>query len=90
MTKASAARPVEGRHGQDLGDEYLLYDRQSDQVHVLNGTARVVFLLCDGTRSDAEVAGELATRYDVDPETATADAVRTVEELIRLGFLTRG
>jgi PqqD family protein of HPr-rel-A system len=90
MSNPPAPHPAPGCHGQDLGDEYLFYDRDSDQVHVLNGTAREIFLLCDGARSDEEIARTFAERYDVEAETARADALRTLDELVRLGLLTRG
>lgn len=74
--------------GKDLGDEYVFYDAAGDSVHVLNATARSVYLLCDGTRSIEEVARTIAGEYDVDEETALRDVKDTVARLVELGILS--
>jgi hypothetical protein len=83
-------RPTEGAYGRDAGDECLFRDRDGIRIHVLNRTAREIYLLCDGSRSPAELAGELATRYAVDARTARADVDDLVELLVGLGILSRG
>jgi PqqD family protein of HPr-rel-A system len=82
-------RPIPGAQGTDLGDEYLFYDRERDRVHVLNATAREILLLCDGTRTEEQIARQFAERYDVDPATAATDAQRTLQQLYELGLLAR-
>ncbi len=80
-------RPVAGAQGKDLGDEYLFYDRDHDRVHVLNGTAREIYLLFDGERTEAEVAGTLAATYGIGADLAREDTSRLVEELAGLGLI---
>lgn len=80
-------RQVQGITGRDLGDEYLFYDGAADRVHILNGTARRILLLCDGHRTLAEISDIVAREYTVDRPTALADARETVERLIELGLL---
>ena len=75
------------REGRDLGDEYLFYDRNGDQVHVLNGTARQIFLLCDGARTTAEVA-EVFSKKIPQRESARRDAERIIGELADLGLIS--
>jgi len=88
MTVSSqSCRPKGKVEGRDLGDEYLIYDRPTDQVHVLNGTAREIYLLCDGTRTVEQVVEALVEKYGVDESTASGDTERTLEELIELGVL---
>ncbi|HET9300481.1 MAG TPA: PqqD family protein [Candidatus Polarisedimenticolaceae bacterium] len=82
-------RPAPGTHGRDAGDECLFRDADGMRIHVLNRTAREIYLLCDGSRTPAEVAGELADRYLVDPGTARADVDVLVELLVGLGILSR-
>lgn len=82
-------RPAQGAYGRDAGDECLFRDADGMRIHVLNRTAREIYLLCDGSRSPAEVAGELAERYLVDPGTARADVEDLVELLVRLRILSR-
>ncbi len=87
MPPAPHPRPSGTFDGTDLGDEYLFYDRERDQVHVLNGTAREIFLLLDGSRSEEDVAREVARRYEVDLERAIADVAETLRRLRELGVV---
>jgi len=81
-------RPVSAAQGsRDLGDEYLFYDRNRDQVHVLNGSAREIFLLCDGIRTVAEVAEAFSKQCGADETVARRDAERIIRELADLGLL---
>jgi len=73
--------------GRDLDDEYLIYDRPNDRVHVLNGTARDIFLLCDGKNTAAQIVAKLVEKYGVDETTALEDTERTLGELADLGVL---
>lgn len=81
-------RPATNLLGKDLEEEYAFYDKRGDAVHLLNATAREIFLLCDGSRSAEEVARALAERFGVDDETAKQDASLTINRLIELGILT--
>jgi PqqD family protein of HPr-rel-A system len=80
-------RPKGNAKGQDLGDEYLIYDSSSDDVHVLKGTARDIFLLCDGSHTAEQIASALVEEYEVDRTTARRDTERTLRELSDLGAL---
>ena len=80
-------RPAAGVIGRDSGDEYLFRSPDGGRIHVLNGTARAIYLLCDGSRTIEDVAAELSARYEVDPPTAGDDVRELVEELLGLGLL---
>ena len=80
-------RPKTAVEGRDLGDEYLIYDRDSDRVHVLNGTAREIFLLCDGKHNAQEIAAEVAKKYGVETSVALADIREVLQQLSDLGAL---
>ena len=75
--------------GRDIGEEYLFYDPDSDRVYILNGTAREIYLLCDGLRDLGEIAHAIAERYEIDVETAARDCSEAVEQLLRLGLVER-
>jgi len=81
-------RPVASPTGRDLEDEYVFFDENGDQVHVLNGTAREIYLLCDGTRTLGEVARMLTERFEVDEATARKDVASLVDQLVGLKLLT--
>ena len=87
MTTAQIPRPTRSFEGTDLGDEYLFYDRENDRVHVLNTTAREIFLLCDGKRTEDEIASALAKTYDLETATAGKDTQQTLQRLYDLGVL---
>jgi len=73
---------------KDLGDEYMFYDAQGEQVHVLNGMAREVYLLCDGEHSVADLVKNIVDRYEVDEETASHDVNDLLKKLIELELLS--
>ena len=75
-------RPTRTHHEKDLSGEYLFYDHGGDRVHVLNGTAREIYLLCDGTRTLVEIARSLGSKYDVSEATARGDVSAAVAELV--------
>jgi hypothetical protein len=84
-------RPRQGRDLvlRDVGDELMFYEREGDRVHILNGTARTIFRLCDGQRSIDEIAAELVQEFEVQQDTARRDVEETVDRLCELGILRR-
>lgn len=81
-------RPAEGVRGKDLGSEYIFYDEGIDKHHILNGTAREVFLLCDGSRTRDEVVREMLSNFEVDEATLRRDVSNIIEDLLKLKLLT--
>ena len=78
---------IDAYNGRDLGDEYLFYNREGDKLHVLNGTAREIYLLCDGTKPTEEIATAIAALYEVEPEVALEDTREALRELTSLGLI---
>ena len=73
--------------GKDLGGEYMFYDENSDRHHLLNMTAREVFLLCDGTRTSDDIIREMMERFEVDEATLRRDVPEVIEKLLKLNLL---
>ena len=73
---------------KDLGDEYMFYDAQGEKVHVLNGIAREIYLLCDGEHSVADLVKDIVDRYEVDEETASKDVDALLQQLTELELLS--
>ena len=44
-------------------DGYIVYDPTTDRVHHLNPTAAVILELCDGTRTDTDIAADVQSAY---------------------------
>ena len=90
MTSEPSSRPrhAEGFTGKDLGEEYVILDRAGDRFYQLNGTARAIYFLCDGSRTLDDIARALAESYDVTLEVSRQDTAKTIEELQGAGILT--
>ena len=86
-TLATRPRPLDTLEGKDLIDEYIFYDAQGEEVHVLNGIAREIYLLCDGERSVEDLVKNIVDRYEVDEETANRDINDLLQKLIDLKLL---
>jgi hypothetical protein len=50
----------------EVDDGLVVYDARTDRVHYLNATAALVFSLCDGQRTPAELAALVATAWHLD------------------------
>jgi PqqD family protein of HPr-rel-A system len=73
---------------QDLGPELMLYDAQKDEVHVLNGTARVVWEGLVAGRSQEEIEQDLRERFSIDlGRDVASDIRRVVQELNQKGLI---
>jgi hypothetical protein len=59
-------QPIEGLEVHEVEDGLVVFDPQADRVHYLNPTASLVFALCDGTRSHADLAGLLQDAWKLD------------------------
>ena len=80
------------RYADDLevnfvGDGYIVYDRGRRRMHSLNPTAALVFELCTGENTGADIASLLQRAYELD-EMPTAEveeclASLSIEHLIR-------
>jgi PqqD family protein of HPr-rel-A system len=78
MSKRPALRAdIEIRELDD--SETVLYDPQSDAVHVLNRTAALIVNLCDGEHSTEEMATKLGEQFEVE---AGVDLLADVEETL--------
>lgn len=75
---------------RDVGDELMFYEREGDRVHILNGTARAIFHLCDGARSVEEIADAVRERFEVDADTARRDVHEAIERMVSLGIVEPG
>ncbi len=75
---------------KDLGEEYLFLRPEGDRFHVLNGSAREIYLLCDGSRTVEEIAAEILARYRVDERTAARDVEEALRGLAEIGLVDRG
>ena len=73
----------EGILSRKLGDEWMLYDRESGVVHVINATAESVWDLCDGNHGPDEIATVLRDTFEVPDGTPVR---KEIDEIIEAFF----
>jgi hypothetical protein len=71
---------------EDTGEEILVYMKQSDSTFYLNGTAALVWRLCDGQRTGAGISQLLAEAYP-QAESLDQDVIEALKQLTVLGVV---
>ena len=65
---------------RQLDDEWVLFDPRSEQLHVLNLSAALVWTHCDGQIGADAIAEAVATAFE--PRVPTAQARRDVDDAL--------
>ena len=74
---------------RDIGDELLLLDLASNQVHQLNRTASFVWRQCGSRASVEEIRGAVLAAFDIAEEVVDKDLPSILQTLERLGLVAR-
>lgn len=85
--KDRTPRPVSGLRSELLDDELLLYHAERTRVIALNSTASLIWSLCNGGRSLAEVEKLLVDAYPEAASRIPADVEQAVKLLVEEGAL---
>jgi len=72
---------------QHVGDESLVLDLQSGQIHQLNATAAWILGQCTGDRSVDSISADFAEHFSLDAGTAARDVAAAVEQLHQIGVV---
>lgn len=82
------ARPLANpAHEVIASDEgFVVHDAAGARVHYLNETAAIVFSLCDGERTLAEIAALMGEAFGLDQAPVT-DVEKVVTDLTKLGVV---
>ena len=72
---------------RQVGQELLLLDTASNQIHQLNQTASFIWNKCDDARSSDDIARLLATEYEISYRLAIRDVVQTLEKLREVNLI---
>jgi PqqD family protein of HPr-rel-A system len=70
-----------------MGDELILYDHDQSLVHHLNPSAAILWRLCDGEATVAQLAREIGEELGVDVDQVARQADGAIAELDALGLL---
>ena len=68
---------------KELESELMLYETEKDSVHVLNPTARLVYVLYKKGRNVAKIEQEIRKSFRVDNQDLRGDVLIYLEELRR-------
>ncbi|HVC80053.1 MAG TPA: PqqD family protein [Chloroflexota bacterium] len=80
---------VSGVETQWLDDELVLFNPQGNRVHLLNASGGAILILCDGTLTEVEIAGELAAFYGLESQHALAEVRVFLADLDTAGVLVQ-
>jgi len=61
---------------QNIGGETLLYNAEADTIHVLNPTAKLIWELCDGTHSVADIERLIRENFSMAAEQDVSEDVQ--------------
>lgn len=87
--KDSGQRPnAEPATVKRSGDHWVLVPAGPGEVAVVNATGHYVFNLCDGTRSEDDIARSLAETTGAEATAAQQDVSAYLERLGAAGLLT--
>lgn len=76
---------VAGCEVNEVADGLVIFDPATQQVHYLNSTASIVYELCNGTTSTAEVIGSASALFS---GSASQDQLaECLDDLVRRGLV---
>ena len=71
----------------DMGDGLILYNHDGDLVHHLNPSAGIIWQICDGNATVADLAVDIADEYGLDTRTIQAEVAAVIAEFDALGLV---
>jgi hypothetical protein len=91
MQPEFSGAPVRARHvaQRAVDGELVLYNPETQHVHVLNGTAAYVWTLCDGRHLPVEIVQELVEHYPESRPDIEQDVVATLTLFHTQGLLSQ-
>jgi hypothetical protein len=75
---------------RNMGVETILYTSQMDAVHVLNRTARLIWDLCDGNHTVADIEQAVRAKFAVEDNVDLYPDIRlAIDALLEKGLVVR-
>ena len=73
---------------KDMGEETFLYSADEEAIHILNPTAQLIWELCDGEHTVADMEQSIRANFSVpDEHDVTKDIQRTLDVFADKGLL---
>lgn len=79
-----------GVMAQEVLEDMVLYDGNTEMGYSLNASARYIWELCDGNRTLDMICGVISKELDIEAELLQDDVKSAVSELVALGLLNLG
>jgi hypothetical protein len=80
-------RPRKGVRFEEIDGEAVIYDRTGTQATYLNETAAIIWQLCDGVRTEAEIIAMLSEAYPEAGDALVDDVRHAIGAMIEAGNL---
>lgn len=77
---------VEGMDLNEVPDGYVIYDNDHNMVHYLNSTAAIVYQMCDGKHTIAEITNFVKSAFELNEE---VDVQQSVQDMLEAGLLCK-
>jgi len=75
---------------REVESEFLVYDPETGEIYLLNGTAAGIAEMCDGTTPVADIVAEIVEVFGADPAQVAADVESALADLRAKGLLEEG
>lgn len=87
---ANTVRPIRDTHvvWRDIAGEVVIAKRDNRTIRVLNRTASLIWTMSDGKRQVGEIAAEVCSKFEVEPEQARADVDGFCQQLLEAGLIS--
>ena len=76
--------------GEDVDDSGTVILLLSGMMHQLNLVGGLIWQQCDGKKTLADIAGELAKEFSVEQDEVESDVAEFVADLTERGWLSNG
>ena len=85
---------VETLEFSEFGDEMIIYNKETENAHILNGTAAEIIKLISEHRNLSDITNMLFSKYNVENLTLTKEEVQSdlheiVEEFFSNGLIQK-
>lgn len=71
------------------GDEAILFNPDTSDIIVFNQTGCFIWSLCNGKRTQKDIARTMIDEYDVDTKTAEKDLLKFFSDLEKKSFIEK-
>jgi hypothetical protein len=85
-TETRYEQTTSGSEVTHMPDGLVIYQHETDRVHFLNPTSALLFELCNGQHTQAEMAAILSHAYQL-PTPAVVEVSTCISNLVTLGLV---